>query len=142
MRPDTPDSSPARSATQNSGAPGARPAPALLIPARCSKSREPFLVRIVEKKSGLWTAVSAAAIAEARLRNPEFQSSQASGRLKIGEEYEGCAHCKQRGLFLHEECDSRLSCCAPGDNSVICGWCGASIPVKIADTAKVRGIGD
>jgi hypothetical protein len=115
---------------------------ALLIPARCSLSHQWFLIRMMEANPGTWTVVAASPIAEERLRNPEFQRAEANGRLAIGKDYDGCPHCKRRGLFLHRDCGSRLCCCDLNAQSVVCPWCGKSSEAQAATTATLRGLGD
>jgi hypothetical protein len=121
---------------------GSGAGPALLVPARCSVSRQPFLIRMTRANPRTWTAVAASPIAEGRLRNPELQRAEANGRLRIAEEYDGCPYCKRRCIFLHSDCGGRLCCCDLNADLVVCPWCGSQSKAETAATATIKGLGD
>ena len=134
-----------RPQSSHTGGDEARTAPAvemLLVPARCSQSRLPFLIRMKRSGPEEWLAIGTSAVAEERLRNPEFGGAQASGRLKISGDYPGCPHCQWRDFFLDQRCGGRISCCQPNADSTVCPWCGDYALMKKLGAASIKGLGE
>ncbi len=123
-----------------SNAPGAE---TMLVPARCSKSKQPFLIRFSRDKAG-WTAQSATPLNEQRLRNPALHASQAQGKLRLATEYPGCPHCGAQLLWVHNgsPCAATMNCLDAADTHATCAWCGQSGNLSKMTAGTLRGSGD
>jgi DNA-directed RNA polymerase subunit RPC12/RpoP len=113
----------------------------VFVPARCTASKEPFVIRFERRGINEWHAESAAAVDERRLRNPSFQDSQISGSLKIGAEYR-CPHCRAGSIWVDSSCGDKISCWNGNQRSVVCPWCGTSAWLEKRKIAKLKGLAD
>jgi hypothetical protein len=114
----------------------------LLVTARCSQSKKPFLIRFERQGKSAWIARTATPLSEQRLRNPALQGTEIQGKIQISGEYPGCPHCGAGLLWLDKSCNSRVNCWNGADPNVSCPWCGSTGRIVKGAIGTLRGSAD
>jgi hypothetical protein len=112
-----------------------------LVPARCTTTKLPFIVRFHQTGPAAFIATSAFPVKEEHLRNPAFSGSQL--RIKgyaTGENYTGCPYCGSRGFWIDHSCGGRI-CCHDGHTvRAVCPWCGSMGNLTRVESVALRGM--
>ena len=92
--------------------------------ARCSRSRQPFIIKFVQGSRGFWFARSSWVVSEKRIEGPIFESGTIRGRLVKHREYPGCPYCPNDLWRYCFTCNRGFGCIERGSPSYVCPWCG------------------
>lgn len=105
---------------------------AVIIVAKCRKTKEEFAIRCEQKNTG-WHLTWAFCLNAKTIKNENYDKTNISGVIVIDNEYPGCPHCKAGGFFQCGVC-KKISCCDHEAKSVKCHWCGNEAELVTVET--------
>lgn len=115
--------------------------------ARCSLTKQPFLVKIRRLQKDSFLVLDASPIDEARSRNPSFRAGAIEGWGQFSQEYKGCPRCGDQRLLVCSCCGKGLACSGrPRDRKLpriqTCPWCGQTGLKMKATKLRLRASAD
>ncbi len=112
---------------------------AVVVMARCSRSKQPFAITMERKSDGAWHCLWAFRLSEKAARAEGYSNEKVSGRMATDPEYPGCPYCGAGGWF---SCDCGKLTCYDGESSVVtCAWCESTGKLSQVETMDLRGSG-
>ena len=94
---------------------------AVIVTARCSRSREWWGIRMEQQGEGRWVATWSFALKERTAKREGYDRTQLSGEFLLAPEFPGCAHCKGERVV---KCACGGVGCHNGEGTTFtCPWC-------------------
>jgi len=95
---------------------------AVIIPARCSKTKGSFGIRLEEISTDTWSAVWAFKLSETSVKREGYDNVNVKGTFNLSHEYPGCPFCEANSYVL---CNcGKVSCWNSNIIEFTCPNCG------------------
>lgn len=100
----------------------------VVIPAKCSKTGQPYGMTFREMQPGEWHLYWAFKLDETRLNYEKYENKTIAGNMQFDSSYPGCPHCSSISYVRCGVC-KKVACWDNVSQEFHCPWCNSTTPI-------------